>query len=144
MSTPANQSPESFQFCEGYASYDPVGIVSLSQAVKLITTAISFALEHGITRLLVDATRLTGFPSPSVAERYWIVHEWAAEGKNVLEVALALQRHLMDPDRFGIQVAINLGMRVDVFEARADALAWLLSGALPQLPPHRATEGESR
>jgi hypothetical protein len=123
--------PRDLQLCEGYACFAPVGIVTLKQAVELITSAIGFARDHRIKRLLVDATQLTGFPSPSVAERYWIARKWAQESRNNVEVALALESHLIDPERFGVQVAINLGERADVFKDKSEALSWLLSGAKP-------------
>ena len=131
MNQPHDNPPEHFQLREGYASFDPAGVVSLEKAVALVTSALLFAREQSIRLLLVDGTRLTGFPSPSVADRYWIVRQWATDSQNRVEVAFALQRYLIDPDRFGIQVAVNLGMRADVFESRAEALAWLLSGADP-------------
>ncbi len=127
-----NESPPTdFQLCEGYACFAPVGSVSLKNAVELITAAIAFARDNQIKRLLIDATQLIGFPSPSLAERYYIARTWAEESRNAVEVAVALQGHLIDPERFGVQVAINLGMRVDVFEDRLEARSWLLSGAAP-------------
>ena len=127
-----NESPPTdFQLCEGYACFAPVGSVSLKNAVELITAAIIFARDHQVKRLLVDATQLIGFPSPSIAERYWIAGKWAKESRNAVEVAVAMQSHLIDPERFGVQVAVNLGMRADVFEARLEALSWLISGAKP-------------
>jgi len=126
-------APENFQICEGYACYAPADTMSLKQAVALITTAIIFARDNKIRRLLIDATQLSGFQSPSVADRYWIVRHWAAESQNLVEVAFTLPRYVIDPERFGVQVAINLGMRTDVFESRAEAIVWLLSAAKPRL-----------
>jgi hypothetical protein len=131
MNPPGPRPPKHFQVYEGYACYAPAGVVSLDMASNLIASAILFAREQKIRRLLVDATQLTGFHSPSVAERYWIARKWAKESKNMVEAAFALQRYLIDPERFGVQVAINLGMRADVFESSSDALSWLLSGARP-------------
>jgi hypothetical protein len=132
MSQPQASLTEHFHLREGYASFDPVGVVSLEKAVALVDGALIFARDNNIRLLLIDATGLSGFPSPSVADRYWIVRQWAADSKNRVEVAIVMQRRLIDPDRFGVQVAINLGMRADVFETRGEALAWLLSGADPQ------------
>src|SRR5258708_7533125 len=137
MNPPTTKPPKHFQVYEGYACYAPVGAVSLDMASNLVTSAIIFAREQKIRRLLIDATQLTGFHSPSVAERYWIVRKWAKESKNLVEAAVALQRYLIDPERFGVQVAINLGMRADVFESSSDALSWLLSG-------ERASELDSK
>ena len=120
----------SLQFFEsrnGYGYYAPVGEVSLKEAGSFVSRGIQFALTSGIPRLLVDATGLTGFPMPSVAERYWIVREWATVSENRVAAAFVLQPHIIDWDRFGFQVATNLGMRADVFTSQPEALEWLLS-----------------
>ncbi len=120
----------SLQFFEsrnGYGYYAPIGEVSLKEAGSFVSRGIQFALTSGIPRLLVDATGLTGFPMPSVADRYWIVREWATVSENRVAAAVVLQPHLIDWDRFGVQVATNLGMRTDVFTTQAEALEWLLS-----------------
>jgi len=128
MNEQAMQPPEYFQVHEEYAAYDPIGVVSLEKAASLISSAIIFARDHNIKLLLVDARQLTGFPSPSVPDRYFISREWAREAKSRVKVAVVLQRYMIDPERFGVQVAINLGMRANVFDSRPEALAWLLSG----------------
>jgi hypothetical protein len=130
---PDKRLPEYFEICDGYACYSPVGVVSLDKAVELITSALIFAREQKIRRLLVDTTQLTGFPNPSVVDRYWSISKWAGVSQCVVEIAFVLQPHLIDPERFGVTVAINRGMRGDVFETKSDALAWLLSGAKPRL-----------
>jgi len=136
MNQPIPTPPPSFQLCEGYASYAPAGEVSITTAVNLISAGIIFARDRQVRRLLIDASQLTGFPSPSVADRYWIVRQWAEDSRNLVEVAVVLQRHIIDPGRFGVHVAINLGMRADVFDSKSEALSWLLSGARPHTTPH--------
>jgi len=119
---------EHFEQREGYAYCQLGGCVTLEQAVEAVTRAIVAAREQKIKRLLVDATQLTGFPSPSLGDRYFISRGWAAAAKGQVELAIALQQHLIDPDRFGIKVATNLGMRANVFSSQTEALTWLLGG----------------
>jgi hypothetical protein len=40
---------------------------------------------------------------------------------------------LLDPERFGVTVATNMGMRTNAFDSREHAVAWLLSQ-----PPSRS------
>jgi hypothetical protein len=47
----------------------------------------------------------------------------------LVAVALVLQPYLLDPERFGVVVAWNQGMRADVFTEVQEALTWLLSDA---------------
>jgi hypothetical protein len=67
MPQPQANLPEDFDILEGYSRFRPAGEVSLQEAVGRISKAIVFCRENRIGRLLVDATELGGFPSPSVA-----------------------------------------------------------------------------
>ena len=103
------------------------GCVPVEAAVDAVTRAIIAMRGRGIRRLLVDGSRLTGFSSPSVADRYFISRCWAEAAEKQVALALVLQQHLIDPDRFGIVVATNLGMRANVFSSPADAEEWLFN-----------------
>ena len=119
---------EHFEVRESHAFSELVGCVSLEQAADAVTRALVAARDRGIKRLLVDASQFTGFPSPSLADRYFIVQRWAAEARKRVELSIVLPQPILDPDRFGILVATNLGMRADAFSSKSEALTWLLSG----------------
>ena len=93
----------------------------------------AYARDHQIERLLVDVTGLTGFSSPSVGDRYWFIRRMANAGKSRVAVALVLESHLIDPERFGVTVAANSGLRADVFTSQTEALEWLLSSRAPRV-----------
>src|SRR5215470_15346350 len=120
------KAPAGFRAGKAYASYRPKGRVTFQGAIDLIATAISFAREHGIGRLLVDGTKLTGFEPPGTVERFRMAVQLASAAESRVKVALLGRAELIDPDRFGVTVARNRGFLVDVFETEADALAWLL------------------
>ena len=128
MPSPSTNLTESFEVRNGYAFAQLAGSVTLEQATAAVDRALHAARNRGCQRLLVDAYQLTGFPSPPVAERYFIVRGWALVAYGQVELSLVLQQHLIDPDRFGMVVAINSGMRADVFSSQLEALDWLLSG----------------
>jgi AraC-like DNA-binding protein len=69
-----------FERLTGHAMFTPTGVVSMNEAVEVVAKSIIFARSRQIDRLLVDATGLSGFPSPSVVERYWIVN-WDLRGQ---------------------------------------------------------------
>lgn len=119
-------APEHFQLSEGYAAYRPAGEVTLLQGVALVTAAIHYAREQKIPRLLLDVTRLTGFPSPDLIARYDMAKEWAEAGESALKVVMVAPAHLIDPQRFGVVVARNRGLNVNTFPSEAEALQWLL------------------
>jgi hypothetical protein len=133
MNSQTRQPPENFELYPDHASYTPIGVVSLAEALTLLTKAIIYSREEGIKRLLVDARKLTGFQSPSLPQRYWIGRRFAANASDAVAVALVLEPHLIDPGRFGVIVAWNLGMRVDVFTEITEARTWLLSDTLPSV-----------
>jgi len=92
----------------------------------LADRAVVFAREHGIPKLLVNAKGLTGFPSPSLPERYFIIRKFVAIAQGKVQLAFVIPLEIMDPERFGIVVARNAGMNAEVFTNEPEALAWLL------------------
>jgi hypothetical protein len=120
-------TPESFQIAEGYAIYRPTGNVSLQEAISLISQAITFAKNSQIRRLLVDSTKLTGFGPIGTVDRYQMGEQLADAGRLSVRLAMVARAELIDPHRFGVTVARNRGLDVDVFTSEATALAWLLS-----------------
>jgi hypothetical protein len=113
---------EVFQDC---AYYRPAGRVNLDEAVELVDKAITYAREQRIPKLFVNAVGLTGFPSPSLPERYFLARKFAATAQGAVQLALVIRPEIIDPERFGIIVARNAGMNADVFTNERDALAWL-------------------
>ena len=106
----------------------PVGTVTLEQSVELVDQALVFARDRQIPKLLVNCKGLIGFRSPTLPERYFIVRQWAATAKGLVQVALVIRSEMMDPEKFGVTVARNSGLNADVFLEEAEALAWLLGG----------------
>jgi hypothetical protein len=117
--------PEQYQIFEGHAEFRPAGHMPLSQAVQLVTMAITFTREQNITKLLIDTTGLTGFESPSVAARYFFMKEWAYAAGGLVCIAMVAQPEMIDPQKFGVTVGANLGLQSNVFASEEEALAWL-------------------
>lgn len=118
--------PENFELLEGYACFRPAGTVSLTVAVELVSQAIAHTRQHQIPKLLADSTGLIGFPPPGTVERYFLIHDWAAQAQGRVKFALIARPEMVDPERFGEMVAANVGLRGRVFTSEAEALAWLL------------------
>jgi hypothetical protein len=128
-------APPSFQVDEACAFYRPEGRVLLSEAIELMSASIAYASENQIGKILVDSTRLTGFPPLNTSARFWMVERFVAAAKSVVKVAVLARSEMIDPDRFGVTVAKNLGLQANVFDSEADALAWLLSEQDVTEPP---------
>ena len=124
-------SPDHLEVVDGRGYFRPIGSMSLEAAAELVTVALAHARAHGIKELLVNATGLTGFPPPTLSERYVIVENWARVARGAVRVAIVLRPEYIDPNKFGVTVAFNRRLVADVFEVEEPALAWLGSREPP-------------
>jgi hypothetical protein len=120
-------SPTKFlTFTDGYACYRPVKRTTFNEAVEMACAAITYARDNRIDRLLVDATQLTGFPPPSTFDRFELACKIAEIRPLTVKIAVVALPEYIDPQKFGVTVASNRGVRTDVFTTRDTALAWLM------------------
>jgi hypothetical protein len=107
------------------------GAYTLREAQDVFYEAVQTAIASGQSRVLIDASRVTGAPTQD--ERYMLGLFVAAEQRILaaqtppVDVHVAVYGHppLVDPNRFGETVAVNRGARVKVSEQLDEALAWL-------------------
>ena len=74
---------------------------------------------------MVVTLGLTGFQPPNVIERYYFINEWAKASGHSVHVAVVAYPEMIDPEKFGVTVATNIGFVCDVFTSEEQALAWL-------------------
>lgn len=117
--------PERFEFVEDRAVFRPVGHLKLSEGVRLVSSAIAYARQEKVRKFLVNVSGLTGFPSPSIPERYFFIREWAAVADENMCLAMVSRPELIDPQKFGVTVAANAGLCCEVFDSEAEAIIWL-------------------
>ncbi len=110
---------------EDYAVFRPTGQVILERAIEMVTTAIAFARARRIGKLLVDGSSLTGYGPPSIAERYFFIHDWARAAAGAVRVAFVTKPEMIDAQKFGRTVAANVGFIADAFTTEEEARAWL-------------------
>ena len=118
-------APEHLTIEDGYWRYCPLGPFTLVEAVDLVTSAVAYCRERRQPRLLVDMTRIYGFPVPSLIDRFWMVQDWAQASGTEVTMAMVAHAHHIDPGKFGVRAARDAGMHCDVFTAHKDAIAWL-------------------
>ena len=116
---------QGFEIVGDHAEYRPVGELSLAQAIQLISSGIAFARERQVKNLMVVTLGLTGFQPPNVIERYYFINEWAKASGHSVHVAVVTYPEMIDPKKFGVTVAANIGFVSDVFTSEEQALAWL-------------------
>ena len=118
-------APIHFEIVGRRAVYRPVAEVSLSRAIAMVNDALAFARERDCRELLMVITGLTGFPSPSITDRFYFVQEWARTAGGRVRLAVVARAELIDPQRFGVTVARNHGLIGDIFVSEDEAVAWL-------------------
>jgi len=104
-----------FEVTGDHAEYRPIGQVSLSQMVQMVASALAFAREQDIRKLLVVTSGLTGFRPPFLADRFDFIQEWARASGHVVRAALVARPEMIDRQKFGVTVAANNGFTADIF-----------------------------
>ncbi len=114
--------PEDFKILEGYAVFRPNVQVSVEIGAKSVTTAIAFARERKIRKLLVGASGWAGSKPPGLATRYLYLNDWARAAGGSVRVAFVTRPEFIDPKKFGHLVAANAGFIAEVFTTEEEAL----------------------
>ncbi len=121
--------PADLQIADGYAVFRPIRELTVASAMVVVSEVIQYCCEHGIKRLLIDGTQVTGLQPPTTTQRYEVNTTWARVSAGAVKLAFVLRPELIDPQKFGMTVARNRGMQADVFVSESEALAWLLDPA---------------
>jgi hypothetical protein len=114
-----------FIVAAGRGFFRPSLNCSLDGAIALIAEAIAHAREQGLKQLVVDTRNLTGHAPPNTFQRYFLMNRWLEAAGGQVEVALVVRPEMMDPQRFGLQVAENRGFVTNAFLTEPEAIDWL-------------------
>jgi hypothetical protein len=120
------------RFASGLLEVEVRGEFSLDEAKRTFLEMLDSAGRHGAAKVLFDGRGLKG--EPEVMERFFYgefaateTARAASEGNlpRVPRFAYVLEEPVLDPRRFGENVASNRGMIVKTFGNREEALKWL-------------------
>lgn len=100
------------------------GVFAVDRFNRQVDTAVGACLERKLSLLLVDITGIQA--ALTTVDRYEISSHGAHSAAG-LKVAVFAPPDLVDPKKFGVLVARNRGLKVDIFTDREKALAWLLA-----------------
>ena len=117
--------PNHFEIMEDHAVFRPTGQLSLEQTVQLVMSAIAYARDNQIRKLMVVSTDLGGFEPPALASRYFFVRDWARAAERKVCVAVVARPEMIDFEKIGTIIAKNAGLHLGVFESEEEALTWL-------------------
>ncbi|HLY10139.1 MAG TPA: hypothetical protein VKW04_12600 [Planctomycetota bacterium] len=102
-----------------------LGDFSVERFNRQTDASVHACVEKKKPLLLIDVTGM--IQVPSLVERFEIAIHGARVGAGLRRIALLARAELIDPGKFGVQVARNRGLSTDVFTERPKALAWLLA-----------------
>jgi len=108
---------------EKYLEAQLRGRFSIARFKEQMEASLAACKAREISLLLFDFTQIEG--SVTTMDRF----EMGAHGARValhLKIACYSRPDLIDPQRFGVMVARNRGLKVEVFADRSEAVAWLL------------------
>jgi len=108
------------------AFFRPQGLSLGPERLKLLLQVVALTHARHIPKLVMNLTGLENVQMPNVADRYFIMREFAAVAKGAVKIAFVLPPHLIG-DKFGILVGRNAGLTSEVFTDETEALAWLNS-----------------
>ena len=117
---------EPVEIGNGLCAYRPRGRYSLAEAVDLVSLAIAFCRDRGIDKLLIDATGLVDLPVPTLVDRFLMAEDWAQQAKGTVVVAMVISPEYIHPRKFGVKVASDFGLVLDVFTSEEHASKWLM------------------
>ncbi|MEO8739591.1 MAG: hypothetical protein ABI537_07810 [Casimicrobiaceae bacterium] len=120
-------APEHLSADDGYWRYCPLGPFTLVDAVDCVTRAIAWCREHQQPRLLIDLTRIYGFPVPTLIDRFWMAQDWSHASGTLVTAAMIAHAHYIDPGKFGVHAARDAGLSCDIFTLHDEAIAWLIA-----------------
>lgn len=121
-----------FEVVGGRGFFRPEGAVTLEDGIALVERAIVQARAEGVSELLVDLTRLSGFLPPSLSERFAFAERWSRAAAMSVRLAVVAPAGLLDPERFGVVAMANRGLVATAVETEAEAMGWLDSFHAPE------------
>ena len=120
-------------FASGLLSCEARGDFALDDAKRVFLEVLDAVGQYRAEKVFLDGRGLRG--TPEVMERFFYGEFAANETSRVISerglpraprFAYVLKEPVLDPRRFGENVAVNRGMIVKTFDNREEALAWLM------------------
>jgi len=123
----SQRPPDFFSLVEHYGVFQPEGKLGKDEIVRSVDRAVLYCRENRIDGLVADITLVTGLQRPSVSDLFWFITKLADTSQGKVAVAMVAPAEMITPDKIGITVARNRGLRSEVFTNDADARRWLRS-----------------
>jgi len=110
---------------ESRAFFRPSGSVSAGEFADQITEALAEARSRGVRDVVVNIASMTGFESPGPAYRRWVARRWYKTLGPTIRIAMVARNEHICPQKTGLLVAAEEGIRAHVCDTEAQAIAWL-------------------
>ena len=124
------RTPQRVEVSADIGRFRPHGECTLVEAVDLIGSAIAYCRSRRIDKLLIDVTGLVGVSIPSLVDRFLMAEEWAFKANGKVAVSMVVHPQYIHPEKFGVKVATDLGLVLDVHTTEEEAFNWLSGASL--------------
>lgn len=118
-------APEDFSLEDGYGCFQPAGEFTLDEITRRIDRVIAYCRHNKIPALIANITQVTGFPPPTLTERFHFISHWAFTAAGKVAVCVIAPPEMVLADKFGVVIAGNRGMKGDVFTDHDEAVTWI-------------------
>jgi hypothetical protein len=115
-----------FKQKKNYAMLCLAGPASFPEMVERMIGAVRLCRKKNINKLLIDSTGWTEFHVPGIAERFNFNERIASEAESSVKIAHVANPEWVRSRTFGITVAKNRGLDMNLFSSESKALKWLL------------------
>src|SRR5690349_15441909 len=105
------QTPAHVTRSTGFAIYRPRGPATAAEAIAALFPVLTWCRAEGIPKLLADGRAIEAMTVPTTAERFHLGEESARTAAGEVQVSFVVPERLIDPQRFGMMVAQNRGLR---------------------------------
>ena len=121
------ERPAHLTLAPGYVVYRPVGLAPFAEWQRRMLDALAWCVRGGALRVLADLRRIALTTPGSTFERFQLGEQAAGAAAPLgTRVAVVGREPVLDPERFGITVAVNRGLTVEAFADEVAALRWLI------------------
>src|SRR5262249_11059971 len=123
----AMNKPEHFEIHGNYAVFRPTGKITMEQGVRMVRTAIIYARDHQIGKLMVVTTGVAALKPLDLATRREYLRDLARTARGKLCMAIVARQEMIDYEKIGVIIAGTAGFQFNIFEMEEEALDWLQS-----------------
>ena len=119
--------PEYLTLAPEFVAYRPRGGRTFAAWREAMLESLVWIARAGHRRVLADLGGIAFLDTPTTYDRFQLGERAAAAGAAAgVKIAVVGRAPVIDPEQFGVTVAVNRGLQAEAFRDEVAALAWLV------------------